>query len=93
MLDPTYFIASEADIFNRDTIRHYDFREQEAQMIGGFLPSQTHRPVSILITSGASCPDAIVEQVLSRVLELFPDHKKGDRILQSPVLYRYAREA
>ena len=31
-----------------------------------FLPLQ--KPVSILMTSGASCPDAVVEQVIRKLL-------------------------
>ena len=29
-------------------------------------------PVKILITSGASCPDAIVENVIEKILQYFP---------------------
>jgi 4-hydroxy-3-methylbut-2-enyl diphosphate reductase len=69
---PTYFIASEADILSEDKIRHFDFHSQTEQMVGSFLPFRKKEPTTILITSGASCPDAIVEQVLGRLLEFFP---------------------
>jgi 4-hydroxy-3-methylbut-2-enyl diphosphate reductase len=29
-----------------------------------------HRPLQILITSGASCPDAMVEAVIERLLQI-----------------------
>jgi 4-hydroxy-3-methylbut-2-enyl diphosphate reductase len=66
---PTYFIASESDILGPDVIRHYDYRRQEEVLIPGFLPSA--RPLRLLLTSGASCPDAIVERVLERLLGFF----------------------
>lgn len=76
---PTYFIASERDILSRNRIRHYDFRAQEEQIINNFLPNKN--PVNILLTSGASCPDAIVERVLWRLLENFEGLKSLEEIL------------
>ncbi len=32
-------------------------------------------PVKILITSGASCPDAVVEKVINRLIGFFPIEK------------------
>lgn len=66
---PTYFIASERDILGPDQLLHYDFHRQEERFVFNFLP--TKRPVDILLTSGASCPDAIVERVLLALLNFF----------------------
>lgn len=76
---PTYFIASERDILSRNRIRHYDFRSQEEQVISNFLPKKDQ--VNILLTSGASCPDSIVERVLLRLLENFKGLKTLEEIL------------
>ncbi|GAB4419544.1 MAG: 4-hydroxy-3-methylbut-2-enyl diphosphate reductase [Bacteroidia bacterium] len=76
---PTYFIASERDILDRNRILHYDFRTQQEQVIEGFLPDKG--PVRIVLTSGASCPDAIVERVLMSLLSFFPDTRKPDEVL------------
>lgn len=76
---PTYFIASERDILDRNRIRHYDFRRHEEQIITNFLPQKN--PVNILLTSGASCPDSIVERVLFRLLENFKGLKSLEEIL------------
>jgi 4-hydroxy-3-methylbut-2-enyl diphosphate reductase len=35
-----------------------------------FLPEK--KPVKILITSGASCPDAIVEGVIEKIISFYP---------------------
>ena len=67
---PTYFISSEEKILNASDILHYDFHRKEERLIHSFLPSST--PIKILITSGASCPDALVEGVIRRLTELVP---------------------
>jgi 4-hydroxy-3-methylbut-2-enyl diphosphate reductase len=68
---PTYFIASEKDILAPQTILHYNFHKGEEYAIHNYLPPV--RPLTILLTSGASCPDAIVERVLERLLGFFED--------------------
>lgn len=76
---PTYFIASERDILGPDQLLHYDFHHQEERFVFNFLP--THRPVEILLTSGASCPDAIVERVLLCLLNFFESTKPLQEVL------------
>ncbi|MGB4770424.1 MAG: 4-hydroxy-3-methylbut-2-enyl diphosphate reductase [Chitinophagaceae bacterium] len=66
---PTYFIRSEEDILSAAEILHANWRTREESVISNWLP--THRPVEILVTSGASCPDSIVEAVLRKVSSLF----------------------
>jgi 4-hydroxy-3-methylbut-2-enyl diphosphate reductase len=38
-------------------------------------------PVEILITSGASCPDAVVEAVIQKILSLFENVKDVDVVV------------
>lgn len=68
---PTFFIRSEADLLPDGSVLHTDWRTQEEHHLGNFLPSDK-LPVHILLTSGASCPDAIVEQVISRLAASIP---------------------
>lgn len=70
---PTYYISSEEKILSPQAIRHYNFHSGEELVTENFLPAT--QPVSILITSGASCPDAIVENVISRLAGFFPRSK------------------
>ena len=65
---PTYFIQSEADILSATAIRGYNWRTHEEYVQENFLPQKDQ--VRILMTSGASCPDAIVEAVISKLTEL-----------------------
>jgi len=76
---PTYFIASERDIHNQHHLLHYDFHRQKERNIFHFLPEK--RPLRILLTSGASCPDAIVEHVLMRLLGFFPYTRNLEEVL------------
>lgn len=70
---PTYFINSPERIINESLIEHYNWRTKEKRTTSGFLPQKS--PVTILMTSGASCPDALVEQVIERMLFFFPGAK------------------
>ena len=45
------------------------------------MPHPEGQPVKIVLTSGASCPDTIVDRVLQRVLDFFPDAADIDTIL------------
>lgn len=65
---PTYFISSEEKILSRNEIRHYDFHNKEVKITYDFLPDK--EPLKILITSGASCPDAMVEAVINKLVSL-----------------------
>ncbi|RPD51248.1 4-hydroxy-3-methylbut-2-enyl diphosphate reductase [Paracnuella aquatica] len=75
---PTYYISSEAKILSQQTIQHYDFHNKQELVTHKFLPAQ--QPVSILITSGASCPDAVVEDVIRRLLQFYPDARSIEEI-------------
>lgn len=77
---PTYYINSAENIISNTTIKHFNWRSKEELTSENFLPK--HSPVSIMITSGASCPDAVVEQVIERILELFQGTIPIDEIVQ-----------
>jgi 4-hydroxy-3-methylbut-2-enyl diphosphate reductase len=67
---PTYFINTEEMILSSEEILHYDFRIKKEEQVRGYLPG--HRPVRILVSSGASCPDALVEGVIRKLIGFFP---------------------
>jgi 4-hydroxy-3-methylbut-2-en-1-yl diphosphate reductase len=66
---PTYFISSEEKIISSSQIHHFNFRTKEELITTEFIPSKN--PVKILITSGASCPDALVEGVIEKLTSFF----------------------
>jgi len=67
---PTYFINSEEKILSSREILHYDFHKKQEILTSDFL--QFNSPVKILISSGASCPDALVEGVIRKLIGYFP---------------------
>jgi 4-hydroxy-3-methylbut-2-en-1-yl diphosphate reductase len=70
---PTYFINSEEEIVSSSVIKHFNFHTKEELITENFLP--LNEPVKILITSGASCPDALVEGVIEKLVSFFNINK------------------
>jgi 4-hydroxy-3-methylbut-2-enyl diphosphate reductase len=77
---PTYFINNEEKIISDKEILHYNFHTQQEYLTKDFIP--LNQPVKILITSGASCPDAIVEAVIGRLVSFFKDAKTIDEMAE-----------
>jgi 4-hydroxy-3-methylbut-2-en-1-yl diphosphate reductase len=76
---PAYFINSDEKIFAKNEINHYNFHTKEEIYSSHFLPAK--KPVKILITSGASCPDALVENVIRKIISFYPEAKTAEEIL------------
>lgn len=76
---PTYFINDEEKIMNEKDILHFNFHEQKEYLTHDFLPS--HRPIKILITSGASCPDALVERIIRKIAGFFDAESQLDAMI------------
>ncbi|HTA61274.1 MAG TPA: 4-hydroxy-3-methylbut-2-enyl diphosphate reductase [Bacteroidia bacterium] len=66
---PTYFISSEKEIESDTLIHHFDYPHQKKLSTENFIPKKDK--VKIILTSGASCPDATVERVLNQLLSCF----------------------
>ncbi|HSK12088.1 MAG TPA: 4-hydroxy-3-methylbut-2-enyl diphosphate reductase [Phnomibacter sp.] len=77
---PTYFINGPEKLIDRTEVEHYDWRKKQVLTTTNYLPIDA--PATIMITSGASCPDALVEQVIERLLEFFPGARSIEEILQ-----------
>jgi 4-hydroxy-3-methylbut-2-enyl diphosphate reductase len=76
---PTYFIESEEDILSDKIIKAYNWRTHEEYTKEGYLPEK--QEIKILITSGASCPDAIVEMVIQKLAGYLTDPEKLEEVL------------
>ena len=66
---PTYFINNEEKILSAKEILHYNFHTKEEILTSNYLPAT--QPVKILLTSGASCPDALVEGVIAKLISFY----------------------
>lgn len=76
---PTYFINSEKEILSKAEIQHYHFRQKETRITLDFLPVKL--PAKIILTSGASCPDTLVDRVLLRLLSFYASTKTVDEVI------------
>lgn len=78
---PTFFINSEKEIVSREQIRHFDLHHKEMTVSQNYLPEVS--PLKIVLTSGASCPDALVDRVLFRLLDYFPESHEPTQVLEN----------
>jgi len=77
---PTYFIDSEEKILSSKQILHYNLPTKQEIATSNYLPDK--EIPRILLTSGASCPDALIEGVINKLVGLFPSSKKISDLLQ-----------
>ncbi|GAA4468474.1 4-hydroxy-3-methylbut-2-enyl diphosphate reductase [Nibrella saemangeumensis] len=76
---PTYFIESEQKILSQTLIRHFNLHQKEEVVTESYLPS--HEPVTILLTCGASCPDAVVEGILLKLVSFYPGSRSLEDVM------------
>jgi 4-hydroxy-3-methylbut-2-en-1-yl diphosphate reductase len=68
---PTYFIKDEGNLNDDYSLSSFNIHTHEIEHHG--LKKVEGRPAKIIITSGASCPDATVDRVIQRILSLTED--------------------
>ena len=73
---PTYFIKDETEIRDSETIRSFNIHTQEIETIQNWMKGER-----IGITSGASCPDSIIDQVISKILTLKGSNQSIDEVI------------
>jgi 4-hydroxy-3-methylbut-2-enyl diphosphate reductase len=78
----TFFISSETEIISKNKINHFDFTRHEHLSTTNFLPDKS-TPVDIILTSGASCPDSVVDAVLQKILSFYPSVKTVDEVIKT----------
>ena len=78
---PVYFINSPDKIISGKDILHYNFNTKEEILSSGYLPDK--KPVKILITSGASCPDAVVEEIIRKLSGFYNVEEKLENLIKS----------
>lgn len=67
---PTFFIQSEQDLLSPTEVKAFNWQTHEEFIQRDYIPA-CNKP-RILITSGASCPDAIVEAVMAKLVSFYP---------------------
>ncbi len=77
----TYFISGAEKILSEKLISHFDIQSRKEKATEDYLPRKTK--LTIAITSGASCPDSVVDDVLNKLLSFFSGTKNPEEILNS----------
>lgn len=67
----TFFIFSDENIISANKIRHFDIKEKVEKISVDYIPAKNR--VKIAITSGASCPDAVVDKIINKLISFFPN--------------------
>jgi 4-hydroxy-3-methylbut-2-enyl diphosphate reductase len=78
---PSYFIDTPDRILSKSEIVNCNWRTKKQNTIHDFLPVKS--PAKILITSGASCPDAVVESVIRKLAQLYQVEERVDTLIAS----------
>ncbi len=66
---PSFLIADSDEILSDQRIRHFDIHAKKIVESESWLPHTL--PVRLIITSGASCPDILMDRVLEKVAGLY----------------------
>ncbi len=72
---PTFFINGDKELLTSGTIEHFNYPAHRLERTTDWLPRV--RPVTIILTSGASCPDTLLDRVMLRVLQFVEDRDGG----------------
>ena len=70
---PTYFINGPDQIESFDTIHHFDYPNHKHLTSNNWIPDAI--PLKVILTSGASCPDTLVDQVMLKMISYFSNTK------------------
>jgi 4-hydroxy-3-methylbut-2-enyl diphosphate reductase len=70
---PTYFVDNADKLLSKEAVLHCNWHTKATSVVSNYLP--THQPIKILMTSGASCPDAVVESVIQKLVSFYNTSK------------------
>lgn len=79
---PTYFISSANDILSFKKIQHFNYHKQQLVETERFIPKTNHT-IDVVLTSGASCPDTALDEVMLKLLGYFKSAKPVEEVLDS----------
>ncbi len=70
---PTYFIKDYHQILSETEINQFNIHTKKEEVVSNWIP--TNRKLKIGITSGASCPDSTVDEVILAIQDLIGSEK------------------
>lgn len=75
---PTFFIKDESELISETNIQHFNYHGKSLEQTENYLPAKS--PVTVVLTSGASCPDNVLEAVMLRLLSFYSEVKPVDAV-------------
>lgn len=78
---PSYFINDEGNLIDESHIESYDRHNKKIITHKDYLPKKA--PINILVTSGASCPDALVEGVIRKLARFHGEEGELERAVET----------
>lgn len=76
---PTFFIKSADQLVSSREITHFSNRKKAEVNSVDFIPFK--EKVVVLLTCGASCPDAVIEEILRKLVSFFPGAISPDDVV------------
>jgi 4-hydroxy-3-methylbut-2-enyl diphosphate reductase len=78
---PTYFIKNAEKLISAEEVLHFDNVAKEERAAISFIPKK--EKTRVLLTCGASCPDAVMEEILRKLISFFPGSKDVDEVVNT----------
>jgi len=78
---PAYHIRDAGEIDSTNAIRHFNQWEKKIVNTENWLPANK-KPVRVAITSGASCPDILVDEVILKIHSFFGNTRSIDEVIK-----------
>ncbi|MDR8393580.1 4-hydroxy-3-methylbut-2-enyl diphosphate reductase [Aliifodinibius sp. S!AR15-10] len=80
---PTYHVRDAEEIKSPELINHFNQWVKKIRQTKDWLPtSEQDQPVTISLTSGASCPDVLVDEVLLEILSHFEGTRDVEEVIK-----------
>ena len=79
---PTYHVRDAGELRSSDEIQHFNQWDKQLHISKAWIQPVEGRPLKIAITSGASCPDILVDEVILKVLSWFENTRDVDEVLK-----------
>jgi len=76
----TFFINSENKISLKNTITHFNIKTKKEIQTDNFLP---HKKCKIILTSGASCPDLVLENIIKKIMQIKKENINEKNIIDN----------
>lgn len=77
---PTFFIENESKLLNKNQILHFDLHHN-IELCSEISFTKNSKKTRVLITSGASCPDAVVERVIEKIISFVPNAFSIEKVM------------